>query len=208
MGRRSQDPYDPAAAERRRQVNLTRDAEARERARVEGERPDSWGVDPGSLTLPANAEVAVGKDRRGRIVHACRTDVFELLHGRGGLADEELRAARRLEHDVGERAGLFRPEPSLVFVDSQGSSEGVTQRMVEAGRRVEGALAGLGPRQARLLRALIEPPMMQGRLVAWREVVERETGETHSHAQPAMVRAALADLALVYKAADAASRSR
>ena len=226
MGRRTTRPFDPAAAERQRQAQtqtraqtrgqppaqvqarLTKAAELRAQAQAEALRPDTWGVDRAPLTLAANADVQAKTDTRGRVVSAHRTDVFETLHARGGLGEAELAAARRLERDIGLRAGLFRPETSYVLIDSQGSSEGITQRMVEAGRRVDAALAGVGPRQALLLRALIEPAMLQGRAVAWRDVTARETGEDNPHAQAAMVRAACADLVLAYQAIDAGPKAR
>ena len=204
MGRRTTRPFNPAAAERRRQAQtqarLAKDGELRAQAKAEALRPDTWGVDRAPLWLPANADVQAQADARGRVVSAHRTDVFETLHARGGLSEAEL--------NIGLRAGLFRPETSYVLVDSQGSSEGITQRMMEAGRRVDTALAGVGPRQARLLRALIEPVMLAGRTVAWREVTARETGEDNPHVQAAMVRAACDNLMLAYQAIDGGGRGQ
>ncbi len=72
---------------------------------------------------------------------------------------------------------------------------------------MEQALAGVGPRQALLLRGLIEPALISGKTVAWRDVVLRETAEANPHVQAAMVRAACADLALAYQAIDHRPRS-
>ncbi len=208
MGRRTNRPFDPAAAERTRQARLMQDAQARARARADDARPQAWGVAAAPLALPANRDVQAARDGRGRVVHAHRADVFEILHARGGLAEAELKAARRLEADMGLRAGLFRPGEAWVRVDAQGCSEGVTQRMVDAGRRVEAALAAVGPRQALLLRALVEPAMTRGAGIDWREVVARETREDNPHVQAAMVRSACDNLALAYRAIDAAPRPR
>ena len=206
MGRRTMKPFDPAAADRRRQAQIQAralaEAHTRAQAQAAARRPETWGVAAEPLALAANADVDARRDARGRIAGAHRVDVFEALNARGGLGAPELAAARRLERDIGLRAGLFGPGASYVLVDAQGSSEGLTQRMIEAGRRVEAALTGLGARQARLLRALIEPAMLAGRAVAWREVVAHEADEANPHAQAALVRAACADLALAYQALD------
>lgn len=201
-------PFDPAAAERARQARLNRDADRRAQARYDDDRPESWGVAPDALRLPANADVEAARDGRGRVTSAHRSDVFERLHARGGLSVAELAAVRRLQGDMGARAGLFRPEAGLVYVDQQGSSEGVTQRMVAAGRRVERALALVGPRQALLLRGLLEPATTTGSLVDWRAVVARETAETNPNVQAALIRAAADNLALAYRAVDTPPRGR
>ena len=91
-------------------ARLKRLEEAAAAARAEAADPARWGVDPAALALPAQAEVAAVRDHRGRVAHAHRTDVFERLHGRGGLSDGQLAAVRRLARDMGLRAGLF-PRP-------------------------------------------------------------------------------------------------
>jgi hypothetical protein len=203
MPRKTQRPHDPAAGTAARLQRLAR-AEAEERLSSSAP-PETWGVAEAPLALPANAAVTTARDGRGRVAHAHRSDVFERLHGRGALSDAGLAAARRLERDVGLRAGRFRPA-SLVLVDSQGSAAGATERMVEAGRRVEAALATLGARQAALLRALVEPPMLRGELVDWRAATLRETGEKTPHGQATAVRLACEDLASTYKSLDRAPR--
>ena len=202
MGRTTYKPFDPAAAERQRQTRLTREGEARAKTRADEARPETWGLDAAALTLPANQAVAAARDGRGRVIAAHRADVFEILHGRGGLSDAQLAAGRRLETDMALRVGLFRPSNLYVLVDDQGAVEGATQRMIEAGARVEQALAAIGPRQALLLRGLVEPAIIHGRVVDWRAVVARETGEGNPHVQAAMVRSACDNLALAYQAID------
>ena len=203
MGKRHVTPYNPAAASSARLVRLEQ-AAALERAQAAD--PRGWGVDAEALALPANRAVATVRDGRGRVSHAHRTDVFERLHERGSLSHGQLAAARRLERDMGLRAGLFRPPSDLVKVDAQAKTEGATQRMLEAGQRVESALSASGPRCALLLRALIERPAVQGQLVDWREVVARETAETNPHAQAAVVRTACDNLMLAYQAVCQAAR--
>jgi hypothetical protein len=208
MSRKTHKPFDPAASERQRQTRLVRDAEARAKDKADETRPQTWGLAIEALDLAANAGVEAVRDGRGRVISAHRTDVFEILRARGSLSEAELGAARRLETDMGLRAGLFRPDNTYVLVDSQGAVEGATQRMIAAGERVEQALAAVGPRQALLLRALIEPGVVHGRVVDWRAVVARETAEANSHVQAAMVRSACDNLALAYQAVDAQPRRR
>ncbi len=201
-------PYNPAAAQAERLKRLDKQAQADATERADAATPERWGVAADALTLPANAAVAAVRDGRGRVSYAHRTDVFERLHERGSLSDGQLTAVRRLEQDVGARAGLFRPPSDLVKVDAQARPGGATERMLEAGRRVDAALAAAGPRCALLLRALVEPGVLAGRSLAWREVVARETAETNPHAQAARVRTACDNLMLAYQALDGGGRPR
>ena len=202
MGRQTR-PTDPAAVMAAR---LRRLEQAAALDRAEAADPGRWGVAAEALALPAQADVAAVRDGRGRIAQAHRTDVFERLHERGSLTAGQLSAVRRLEHDIGSRAGLFRPPSDLVKVDAQARVSGATERMLEAGRRVDQALAACGPRSALLLRALVEPAVLKGEAVAWREVVARETAEDNPHAQAAVVRAACDNLMLAYQALDRGRR--
>ena len=205
MGR--QTPFNPAAAAAERLKRLDKQAQAEAAERADAAVPDRWGVAGETLALPANRAVEAVRDGRGRVAHAHRTDVFERLHERGSLSDGQLSAVRRLEQDIGVRAGLFRPPADLVKVDAQARVEGATQRMLEAGRRVDTALAATGPRCAFLLRALVEPGVLKGASVDWREVTARETAETNPHAQAARVRTACDNLMLAYQAIDHARRA-
>ena len=205
MGR--QTPFNPAAAAAERLKRLDKRAQAEAAERADAAVPDRWGVAGETLALPANRAVEAVRDGRGRVAHAHRTDVFERLHERGSLSDGQLSAVRRLEQDIGVRAGLFRPPADLVKVDAQARVEGATQRMLEAGRRVDTALAATGPRCALLLRALVEPGVLKGASVDWREVTARETAETNPHAQAARVRTACDNLMLAYQAIDHARRA-
>ena len=206
MGR--QTPFNPAAHAAERLKRLDKQAQAAAAERADAATPERWGVAAAALALPANREVEAVRDGRGRVAHAHRADVFERLHERGSLSDGQLCAVRRLEQDIGVRAGLFRPPADLVKVDAQARVEGASQRMLEAGRRVDTALAAAGPRCALLLRALVEPGVMKGVAVDWREVVARETAETNPHAQAARVRTACDNLMLAYQAIDHARRRR
>ena len=208
MSRQTNRPFNPAAAAAERLKRLDKQAQAEAAERADAATPNRWGVAADALRLAANASVAAGRDSRGRVAHAHRTDVFERLHERGSLSAGQLAAVRRLEQDIGLRAGLFRSATDLVKVDAQAKVDGATQRMLEAGRRVDSALAASGPRCALLLRALVEPGVLKGAMVDWREVTARETAETNPHAQAARVRTACDNLMLAYQAIDHARRFR
>ncbi len=205
MGKTSARPFNPAAGMAARLSRLEA-ASAVERA--DAPHPERWGVPAAALELAAHSDVAAVRDGRGRVSHAHRTDVFERLHERGSLSEGQLAAVRRLERDMGLRAGLFRPPSDLVKVDAQARTEGASQRMLEAGARVETALGATGPRCALLLRALVEPAVLKGASVDWRDAVARETGEHNPHAQAARVRTACDNLMLAYLAGDRAGPPR
>ena len=194
-------PFNPAQGMAARLARLEAASGAE---RADAGRPERWGVSVTALALPAHGAVAAVRDGQGRVSHAHRTDVFERLHERGSLSGGQLAAVRRLERDMGLRAGLFRPPADLVKVDAQARTEGASQRMLAAGGRVDAALAATGPRCALLLRALVEAAVATGVAVDWRAVVTRETGERNPHAQAARVRTACDNLMLAYQAGDRA----
>jgi hypothetical protein len=202
MAKRTQ-PTNPAALAALRLRRLEQAADA---ARADDAHPDRWGVAADQLALERHADVAATRDARGRVAHAHRADVFERLHERGSLSDAQLAAVRRLERDMGVRQGSYGAPVNLLKVDSQGRPGGATERMLEAGERVEAALAASGPRSALLLRALLDAAVLKGEAAAWREAVRRETGEENPHGQAAAVRAACDNLQLAYQDLDRARR--
>ncbi len=147
-----------------------------------------------------------------REVHAKRLDPFEALHRRGGLSAIQHQAAVRLFRDwcqsVGVRTDDSRQLLELRRSAAYGPSDLVNGRMIDAGARFEAALAAVGPATGEVLRALIAPAVMCGSVLVWRAVVERVTGETHSHAQATVVRRACEDLRLAYDRVDRASPVR
>ncbi|MNT72101.1 hypothetical protein D3C72_2106690 [compost metagenome] len=65
--------------------------------------------------------------------------------------------------------------------------------MIQASFRLEVTLANIAPAHGRMLMELLKPDA--DLITRWRAVVERATGETHSHAQAAVIRAACTSLA-------------
>ena len=194
-------PSDPAELARRR-------AEAR-RQKAD---PEQWGANLNALRLPANADVQTRGDLAGRTVRIQRQDVFDRLSARGGLSPHSLGAVRRLQEDM---ACLHRTISGGVDfsprVDCSRDPQAFGDSRRRAGARIEAALSLAGTVSARLLAALCEPTVVQGRVVDWRVIVARETGETLADAQGAILRMACESLAGAYARLDreraAAARS-
>ena len=184
------------------QIALRRAAE-RERERLIDGNPEQWGVDDAALVLPANEMVSIDSDRAGRTTRARRQDVFDLLKGRGKLSAGAHDAIRRLQDDIAilHRAVSGGADYSP-RVDRSRSSETFTDMRHRASSRVEAALGLSGPASARLLGALCEADAALGPPIEWRSLVRRETGETLSDAQAAILRGACENLAGAYAIID------
>ena len=200
-------PSSPEEIQRRR---LEAQAVERERAERVKRTPGEWGVSAEILNLASAGDVTVRRDSvRGRVVHARRSDPFDLLFAAGGLSEEQHRAARRLFRDFCLRAGVRDHErQGLQRVDEGGGPSLVTDAMLDAGRRIDVALRLAGGGSARILRALIEPMVIHGAIIAWRGAVQAVTGEKDRNAQGAVVRGACENLALAYREMDAQPRLR
>ena len=157
--------------------------------------PDEWGVDARALRLPVNGDVDARFGAGGKVVRARRQDVFDLLAARGRLAPDTLSAVRRLQQDLAmlhrtlSGARDFSPR-----VDAQRSPQGFSDARLRAGERISAVLELSGAASARLLAALCEAAVVEGRAADWRAVVERETGERLPDAQGAALRAACENL--------------
>lgn len=188
---------------------LARNALARGRALQEDRRvrrtPEEWGVSAEIVALPTAEDVTVRTGNRGRVVAAKRSDAFDLLHAGGGLDDDQHRASRRLFRDWCLRHGV-RDHERLVLdrVDGQFNPTAglVSDAMIDAAKRIEDAMRGVGRVNVRIFEALIEPMVVQGVVIAWRGTIARVTGETERHVQGAMVRQACEALRLHYIAWD------
>lgn len=195
---------------------LARNALARGRALQEDRRvrrtPEEWGVSATIVALPTSEDVTLRTGNRGRVVAAKRSDAFDLLHAGDGLNDDQHRASRRLFRDWCLRAGV-RDHERLVLDRVDGGNFNptaglVSDAMIDAAKRIEDALKGVGPVNAKIFVALIEPMVVQGAVIAWRGTIERVTGETERHVQGAMVRQACEALRLHYVAWDEARAKR
>ena len=173
MGKKRPKPHDPAAAARHQQ-------ERAENAEMIG-------------AVRAQPSTAVNVDpRTGRLTGAWRLNCFNTLLPAGGLEraavdwlDDLVRTAN------GENGGDRRPDH--IRSSTEGApGQNVSDAMVKAGRRLQVVAEALPPTHARMLFELMKPDA--DLITRWRDVVERCTGETHSHAQAAVVRAACTSL--------------
>lgn len=206
--RRRKGPSDPASIALQAAIR-------RAEERAAAKNPAQWGIAADNVvSLETARDIALRKDpnRRGRIAHAHRADAFDSLHRAKGLNDVQHQASRRYMGDWMARAGIktHGEEDPGVPIDGGRSdpSAGITMAMIGAGVRIDRAHALIGRGDAILLQGLVEPLIVQGELLEWREAVERLTGETGRHAQGARVRAACENLRWAYETMDEERRRR
>ena len=133
-----------------------------------------------------------------QIIRAVRLDCFDLLLSRSALSQTAHDAVRWLEEQIAIASGSIRSEQTLDRVDTTTLGQNVSQSMIIASENVRCVLKNCGPRNARLLRALLEPsPTKEGSealLSRWRETVKQVTGETLDKGQVAAIRQACENL--------------
>lgn len=171
--RRKNKPYDPAQAERDR---AERQQHANDIAALRAQPSTATNVD----------------SRTGRLTGAWRLNCFNTLLPAGGL---ERQAVDWLDDLVrtanGENGGDRRPDH--IRSSTEGApGQNVSDAMIRAGKRLQVVTEAMPPAQARMLFELLMPDA--DLITRWREVVARCTGEKHSHAQAAAVRAACTSL--------------
>lgn len=183
---------------------LAERAEIQAREKADAANPANWGVDHAALSRQPDVRVATSRARPGAVQAARRDDVFDRLLARAALSAKAHAAVRRLDADMTERRGEGRGQERGPKVDCQTSRDLVTQRTLDAGARVEGALALVGRRDAALLRELLEPRLVLAgdALDRWRAVVRLITGESRPEVQAGAVRAASENLAWAYAEVD------
>lgn len=178
---------------------------ARERAALKNaeRNPASWGIDLDMKELAANDDVEIVRGAGGRVVRGRRSGAFEILWRSGGLNDPQYSASQRYWTDWCAAAGVIeRDTLRLEVIDNGGSTDGVSQGMIDGGKRLAVAHKHIGRASAHLLAALVEPLVMRGEVRVWRVLVQHATGETERHAQAGVVRLALEDLRLAYEEID------
>lgn len=216
QSKRRKGPSDPQAIAAARVAERARWEAEQRGIMAAGERqtrrdPTAWGVSAQIHYLDTSHDVETVEGHRGQIIAARRSDPFDLLLAAGGLTDDQHKAARRLFRDWCLRAGV-RDQDRLVLERIDGGrhdpSAMVTDAMVDAGVRIAHDLKGVGPVSAKLLKELISPMVDEGRIIAWRGVVQRVTGETERHVQGGVVRQACENLRLVHEEWDELARRR
>lgn len=181
MGKSSRKPHDPAAHARAAMERLEAEAEVK--------RLERQGV---IVTL----------DARRQIVSARRSNVFQLLLSRNTITPNQYDAAYRLGEDWAQWKGLDGKGEGgdAGYVDGgSGCAELVTDRMINAGKRVASILSDTPPIEAKLIRAFMVATVEEDRPMVWRGIVLRETGETVRDRQTQLVVAALELLRQAYE---------
>jgi hypothetical protein len=146
---------------------------------------------PGSAAnLETSEPIEVRREGQKNVLTARRADVFDVL--KPNMAPGAYDAARRLELDYRIRAGEAEGGSGGERVDC--TMGRTTDLMLAAGERIDEVNGRLPIRDQLLLRCLIEPAQD----ATWRLAVQRLTGETHPHAQGAVVRGACFNLREAY----------
>lgn len=164
---------------------------------------DAVGLSPASALLQANADISVQRNTQSTVQSARREDAFDALKAK--MEPGAYDAARRLEADMRIRRGEDDRGQRLVVVNGQAGDKGSMDRRLDAAKRVDAVLMGVGERDAWLLTELIYPAQ---RRESWRLHVAYITGETNEVAQGAVVRGACANLARAYDSAGYVQRLR
>jgi hypothetical protein len=155
-------------------------------------------MQPGAAALTANGDVLIERGNQEHVERARRLDAFEALKAdMNRKAPGAYDAARRLERDIIIRRGEHDHGRPPEKVDGAIISAYCrNDQIIAAAERVNAVMRGLSDRDAWLLRDLIVLPPNRDH---WREVVSFITGETHTHAQGAAVRAACVNLRDAYE---------
>lgn len=181
--------------------------------------PSLWGVDVSAFGLTSNTDVMVRSDldlKNTRQVYARRVPWFDRVLGVGTAYHT---ATNRLMMMIAVRTGTDG-KPETVGPGS-GSVEGLTDRMITAGKICDWVLAKVGAVDRLLLVELISPTVagvVQAATEAnpyrydgpdvWRATVVRVTSEQNNNAQAARVRSAAANLSGAWDEFDGMGRTR
>lgn len=142
----------------------------------------------------------VSLDRARRIVAARRSNVFKKLLETHAISAGQAGAADRLIEDWATWRGLDgRPERPEVHAENYSTAEFVTDRMLQAGRRVSRILERIGPLDRDLLAVMVASIVEDDRPLPWRDLVRRVSGITQTVRQSAAVAGALENLSRAYQ---------
>ncbi|WP_312128112.1 hypothetical protein [Brevundimonas sp.] len=164
-------------------AELERQAKAKAAARVEEGRLKAIGAEASVIEL---------RDEQGRKtfgVRARRVDVFQFLLERKAISQDSFDAVRAYEVDVATAAGANTPErrPDHIRSSTEGApGQNMSQRQIEASKRVAWIESQLYPRDLKLLVALLDSDT--GSQHQWRATVEALRLERNERAQTALVR--------------------
>lgn len=199
------------AERRKRLIDAVGPAQVREMQRRRARETVPGSFEEGRLSFERAVElerrgVSFAIDHRGALKRAHKGDIFHRLANRSAITTRQHAAVRRLENDMHLRAGIAPREGERVVVDGSRDFQGLTDAQADAGDRVVQVLGMVGPPACRVLSALLDPFVHQGREIDWRDAVEQITGEKRAEVQAALVRFAAEAAADVYDAIDKARR--
>lgn len=140
-------------------------------------------------------------DRARRIVSAYRATPWRKLRDTDTITAGQAAAADKLCEEWAMWKGMDgRPAgvPAPVQACST-TAEIITDRMLQAGRRVRHTLDQVGPMDAELLAALAHSVVEDDRPLPWRDVVRRVSGISQTVRQSQVVACALENLSRVYQ---------
>ncbi len=165
------------------------------------------GFNTEALRLPANSDIKAEKASRRHVERAQRLDVFALFLSRNAIPQADYDAVRRLEVDMHIGAGVANTqEPGQP--SSGGCRELVSQRMIDATRRVNAVLDEMPNGHGKVVAEMLSPNTQGGVLTRWRGVVQRITGKRDKDGQADVIRWAAASVAAAYQALDYGERRR
>lgn len=198
------DPIDAAAKLAKQRLDRMRNHAAEGLDAIEAEYGQE-PIDPQRRALLEAKGVEIATDHRGRVTRSTKVDVWAQMRAQRALNEKCYNAIRQLEADMTERAGFGGAGFNLEKTDRSGDAAKITDRMVDAGARVEDVLKLVGPPLSRILQALVGPDAEEG---DWRAVVERITGEKNPQSQSASLRLAAQSVADVYPQVEARAADR
>lgn len=155
-------------------------------------------LQPEAAALQANADVEIRREGQRNTETARRSDAFDAL--KDGMAPGAYDAARRLERDYRIRYGEADGGRAGERVDC--TLGRTSDAMLAAAQRIDRVNERLPLRDVLVLRCLIVPQID----ATWRAAIVRLTGETHVHAQGAVVRGACLNLRDAYAAMERTGR--
>lgn len=180
--RRKSKPFDPAQ-------------KAREEAANRG-NPASWGANLQSLSLPQQRNVHTEAETRTKTARIRRYDCWALLHTREVITPGQLACIRTLQGDVALAHGVAGPSEGT---GPSTPEQGIRASQIDASRRVEAIYVQLGDYSLKIVKGLIEPEVIMGRMQNnWRLIVQSVIGEHRHIAQTAALKRAADQVEAAY----------
>lgn len=172
-------PHNPAAAQMARERMLTEEH--------------------ANIAVRTGAEVR--RDKGGRVTSIYRANVFTRLRDARSITENQYVAASVMIELWARARGLEgRHSTDEVIDGGSGSSDLVTDRMIEAGLRIKAILSQVGPLNARLISRFVAQIVETDIPMEWRLIVQEVCGCADPKKQVGFVVGALENLREVFEA--------